>query len=144
MSLNEHLQLIGSTISRSYNGDRDVTRISFVDPASTSKQDKQLIATRTRPTVVPKQHSKGSWSAYSQNLAHTRRTPTFRFLVDPTHKTSHTLVERRHSGSWLILLTKPRTQSSNADILVPGDPTHKTSQITTVERRHAGSWSSNT
>ena len=112
MSLNEHWQLIGPTYTRSYNGDRDVTRESFVDPASSSKHSSSKQQTvnfqRTRLTVVPKQHSKGSWSAYSQNLAYTRRTPTFRFLVDPIHKTSHKLVERRHSGSWLILFIKPR------------------------------------
>ena len=117
MSLIEHLELIGPNNTRSYNGDRDVTRISFVDPASSSKHSSSKQQTvnfqRTRLTVVPKQHSKGSWSAYSQNLAHNRRTPTFWFLV-----TQH---------------IKPRKlQPSNADTLVLGHPTHKT--LTTSHR----------
>ena len=76
MSLIEQAVYRKHTNSHSYNGDRDVTE----NPSLIQLQQASKQATRTRPTVVPKQL--------------TRQTPTFRFLVDPTHKTSQALVER--------------------------------------------------
>ena len=68
MSLKEHWQLIGSTNTRSYNGDRDVTRKSFVDPASTCKQENNQHSTHcsaavncTQLIAVPQHSKSGSW-----------------------------------------------------------------------------------
>ena len=90
MSLNEHLQLIGSNNTRSYNGDRDVTRKSFVDPASSSKQDRQA-------TNHHQLHS----------IHRSAATQQVRFLVDPTHKTSQ--AHQLSTGLSAIRNSKPST-----------------------------------
>ena len=110
MSLNEHLQSIGSTNSCSYNGDRDVTRESFVDPGSPSKQENNPHSTHRRAavnctqlTAVPQHSKSGSWLILHKNLASTQLSNAdIQVLGHPTYKTLHncSTVERRRSGSW--------------------------------------------
>ena len=143
MSLNEHWQLIGPTYTRSYNGDRDVTRESIVDPASSSKQDNQQLkqTSQVRQHILQKLvHTHARSATFraqkmfaSKHQSHSTHrsavTQQVRFLVDPTHKTSQVHNCRTPTFRFLVtLLIKPCTiaQPSNADVLVPGHPTHKT------------------
>ena len=142
MSLNEQAVYRKHTNTRSYNGDRDVTRTSFVDPTSTSKQAvhptqasqvrqhflQKLVHTHARSATFRAQKMFAS-KHQSHSTHRSAITQQVRFLVDPTHKTSQAHNCQTPTFRFLvILLIKPctTTPSSNADILVLGDPTHKT------------------
>ena len=111
----------------SYNGDRDVTRNS---PRWSN------YFTQAATDITIKQHRFGS-------------TP-FRSWCTRTHGRQHSAPRKCWQQYTALkyrflvtLLTKPRStlHSSNADIKVPGHPSHKTShKQTLVERRHSGSW----